>query len=116
MACIAPSTAAAPPMSDFITSMDLAGLSDSPPESKVIPFPASTSDLDAASGADSSRTSPRGCPHARPPRPGGAHRALAPAEDPAVAALGERLLVEHGDRQPIVRRDLLGAGRERGRY
>ena len=44
-------------MSDFIDSIDLAGLSDRPPESKVIPFPASTSVRAAPSGACSSRTS-----------------------------------------------------------
>ena len=61
MACMAPSTAAAPPMSDFMASMDLAGLSDRPPESNVIPFPASTSVLAAPCGAYSSRTSRGGC-------------------------------------------------------
>jgi len=48
-------------MSDFINSIDLAGLSDRPPESKVIPLPASTSDRGAPSGAYSSRTSLGGC-------------------------------------------------------
>ena len=41
IATIAPSTAAAPPMSDFIHSMGAAGLSDRPPESNVMPLPTS---------------------------------------------------------------------------
>ena len=61
MACMAPSTAAAPPMSDFIASMDFAGLRDRPPESNVIPLPASTSVFAAPAGACSSRTSRGGC-------------------------------------------------------
>src|SRR5262249_60771717 len=66
---MAPSTAAAPPMSDFIVSIALAGLSDRPPESKVIPLPASTSTLLACGGGYSSRTSRGG--GARPlPAPG----------------------------------------------
>ena len=40
---------AAPLMSDFIASMAFAGLSESPPESNVIPLPANTTVL-AASG------------------------------------------------------------------
>jgi hypothetical protein len=36
-------------MSDFITSIDFGGLSDSPPESNVIPLPANTT-VRAASG------------------------------------------------------------------
>ena len=39
MACTAASTAAAPLMSAFIVSMDFGGLSDSPPESNVMPLP-----------------------------------------------------------------------------
>ena len=35
------STAAAPPMSLFMSSIDADGLSDRPPESKVIPLPTS---------------------------------------------------------------------------
>src|ERR1700749_4426104 len=38
-AAVAASTAAAPLMSHFIVSMDFGGLSDRPPESKVMPFP-----------------------------------------------------------------------------
>ena len=34
-------TAAAPPMSHFISSIAAAGLSDRPPESKVMPLPTS---------------------------------------------------------------------------
>ncbi len=49
MADSAARTAAAPPMSDFIASMDFAGFRDSPPESNVMPLPASTTVL-AASG------------------------------------------------------------------
>ena len=36
-----PITAAPPAMSSFMVSMDFAGLSDKPPESKVIPLPIS---------------------------------------------------------------------------
>ena len=68
---MAASTAAAPPMSDFIVSIALAGLSDRPPESKVIPLPASTSARLAPGGAYSSRTSRGGwtdpCPTPRMP-------------------------------------------------
>jgi hypothetical protein len=35
----APKTAAAPDISHFMVSMELAGLRDKPPESKVKPFP-----------------------------------------------------------------------------
>jgi hypothetical protein len=41
IATTAASTAAAPPMSDFIQSIAAAGFSDRPPESKVIPLPTS---------------------------------------------------------------------------
>jgi len=41
-AAIAPSTAAAPPMSDFISPIPAAGLMHSPPESKVMPLPTNT--------------------------------------------------------------------------
>ena len=41
MAVTAASTAAAPPMSDFIASMPGAGLIEMPPLSKVIPLPTS---------------------------------------------------------------------------
>ena len=37
-----PSTLAAPPMSNFISSMSGAGLIEMPPESKVMPLPTST--------------------------------------------------------------------------
>jgi len=40
MACSAASTAAAPLMSAFIVSIAFGGLSESPPESKVMPLPA----------------------------------------------------------------------------
>ena len=49
--------AAAPPMSDFIVSIDFGGLSDRPPESKVMPLPTNTTVLVACGGAYSSRTS-----------------------------------------------------------
>ncbi len=39
IAVIAAITAAAPPMSDFIHSIDWAGLSEIPPESNVMPLP-----------------------------------------------------------------------------
>ena len=38
-ACSVAMTAAAPPMSAFIHSIAVGGLSDSPPESNVMPFP-----------------------------------------------------------------------------
>ena len=41
IAVIAAMIAAAPPMSDFIHSIAAAGLSDRPPESKVMPLPTS---------------------------------------------------------------------------
>ena len=84
----------------------LGGLSDRPPESKVIPLPASTSALLAPGGAYSKPDQPR----RRVDRP------LPDAEDAAVAALGERLLVQHGDAYPGLGRDLPGLGRERGRH
>ncbi len=62
MACIAPMIAAAPPMSDFMVSMDFGGLSESPPESNVMPLPTNTTRLvRPARGAYSSRTSRGGC-------------------------------------------------------
>src|SRR5262249_59709145 len=64
---VPPSTAAAPPMSAFIVSMAFAGLRDRPPESNVIPLPASTSVFSAPGGACSSRTSLGGCTQPRPP-------------------------------------------------
>jgi hypothetical protein len=39
---IAPNTAAAPLMSDFMVFIDVDGFSDSPPESKVMPLPTRT--------------------------------------------------------------------------
>jgi len=41
MAAMVAMTAAAPPMSDFMSSMWAAGLIEMPPESKVMPFPTS---------------------------------------------------------------------------
>ena len=41
IACIAPSTVAAPAMSHFIVNMPSLGLIDSPPESNVTPLPTS---------------------------------------------------------------------------
>ena len=43
IASIAPTTAAPPPMSDFIISMFCAGLMEMPPLSKVMPLPTSPS-------------------------------------------------------------------------
>ena len=40
---IVPTTLAAPPMSNFISSMSPPGLSEMPPESNVMPLPTSTS-------------------------------------------------------------------------
>lgn len=48
MARMAPSTAAAPPMSPFISSICSAGLIERPPLSKVSPLPTSTSGLSSA--------------------------------------------------------------------
>ena len=44
-------TAAAPDMSVFMVSIESAGLSDSPPESKVMPLPTSTTSPVAPLGA-----------------------------------------------------------------
>src|SRR5215831_11228422 len=103
MACMAPSTAAAPPMSAFIVSMAFAGLRDRPPESNVIPLPASTSVFSAPGGEYSSRTSLGGC--AEPwPTP------MIPPYPPSVL-----VLVQHGDRQAAVGGDLVGhVGKLRG--
>ena len=90
-ACSAPSTAAAPPMSDFIVSIDFGGLSDRPPESKVMPLPANTTVLVAS-----------GWRVAEPDQPRRVHRALADADEAAVAAVGQRLLVQHLDVQAAV--------------
>ena len=43
MACTPPSTAAAPAMSPFMSTMPSVGFSDSPPLSKVTPLPTSAS-------------------------------------------------------------------------
>jgi len=48
MAASAPSTAAAPPMSDFIQSIASVGLSEMPPVSNVMPLPTSASVRDAS--------------------------------------------------------------------
>ena len=64
MACIAPMIAAAPPMSDFMVSMDFGGLRDSPPESNVMPLPTNTTVAGGCApggGVYSSRTSRGGC-------------------------------------------------------
>ena len=47
-ATVAASTAAAPLMSHFIVSMDFGGLSERPPESKVIPLPTNATVLVAS--------------------------------------------------------------------
>ena len=47
IACIAPSTVAAPAMSHFMVSMPSVGLSDSPPESNVTPLPTSANSRSA---------------------------------------------------------------------
>ena len=52
----------------------------------------------------------------QPDQPRRVHRALAHAEDAAVAALGQRVLVQDGDREPAGGRDLLGPGCEHGRH
>ena len=57
MAWSAASTAAAPLMSDFIVSIDFDGLSERPPESKVMPLPDEHHNAAPASGwVYSSRT------------------------------------------------------------
>jgi hypothetical protein len=43
----APSTLAAPPMSNFISSISAPGLSEMPPVSKVTPLPTSTTGASA---------------------------------------------------------------------
>jgi hypothetical protein len=67
----AASTAAAPPMSDFIASIDFGGLSDSPPESNVMPLPTSTTVLVASGFVYATRASRGGCtePWPTPVRP-----------------------------------------------
>ena len=104
MACIAPMIAAAPPMSDFIVSIDFGGFSDSPPESNVMPLPTKTTVC--------RRGLRRGV--LQPDQPRRVHRALADAQDAAVAVLAQRLLVQHLDAQPGGGRDpfrLLGQRR-----
>src|SRR5262249_11053383 len=106
MACMAPSTAAAPPMSAFIVSMDFAGLRDRPPESNVIPLPASTSVFSAPGGEYSSPPSLAGAAAAWP---------WAGSRAPAVPARGQLVLVQHGDRKAAVGGDLVGhVGKLRG--
>src|ERR1700677_5040165 len=56
-ATVAASTAAAPLMSHFIVSIDFGGLSDRPPESKVIPLPTNATVLVASGCVYESRTS-----------------------------------------------------------
>src|SRR3984957_1118969 len=56
-ATVAASTAAAPLMSHFIVSMDFGGLSERPPESKVIPLPTNATVLVASGCVYESRTS-----------------------------------------------------------
>ena len=51
MTCMAPSTAAEPAMSVFMSTMPSAGLSDRPPESKVMALPTSASGARLASFA-----------------------------------------------------------------
>ena len=90
----AASTAAAPPMSDFIVSIDFGGLSDSPPESNVMPLPTSTTVLAASAGCGvyASRASRGGCTEPWP-TPG----------DAAVAA-ARRAPSRPGPRRPARRR------------
>ena len=82
-------TAAAPAMSHFMSSIFAAGLIEMPPESKVMPLPTSAIFLRAP-----------GAGVGQPDQPRRAGRALADGEDAAVAALGQRLLVEDLDGQP----------------
>ena len=84
-------------MSDFIVSIAFGGLSDRPPESKVMPLPAKATVLVAP-----------GAGVAQPDQPRRAHRALADAGEAAVAAVGQRLLVQDLDVQPAGPGDLLG--------
>src|SRR5262249_30280511 len=84
-------TAAAPAMSDFISHMPAAGLIDTPPVSHVMPLPIS---------ATRARPPAPGRLVAHPARRGGRGGARADREDPAVAALGQRLLVEHLHGEP----------------
>ena len=50
-AAVAARTVAAPAMSYFIVSIDFAGLSESPPESNVMPLPTSATRFRAPAGA-----------------------------------------------------------------
>ena len=101
------STAAAPAMSDFMASMPAAGLIEMPPESNVMPLPTS------ATLTFGARRRVRDLDQPRP-----AHGALTDADQAAVAAGGERLVVEHGDLEALGARVLDGGlrgVRERGR-
>ena len=60
-ATTAPSTVAAPAMSDFISGMEVAGLRDRPPESKVMPLPISAMRCADRSGTQETRTREGGC-------------------------------------------------------
>ena len=83
-------TAAAPPMSEVMWCMLAAGLIEMPPVSNVMPLPTSATFLAFL---------PLRPAVNEPDQTGRARRTLADADHPAVAVLGERLLVEHLDFQ-----------------
>ena len=83
-------TAAAPLMSDVMWSMFAAGLIEMPPVSNVMPLPTSAT---VARGRGAAGP-------AQPDQPRLARRALPDPEHAAVAALGQRGLVEHLDLEP----------------
>ena len=89
-------------MSHFIVSMDFGGLSERPPESNVMPLPTNAT-VRVASG----------CVYDRRTRRGGRTDPMPDADEPAVAAVLERRLVEDLHRD-AGRGGLLRRGRERG--
>ena len=104
------STVAAPVMSYFMPTIDDGGLSDSPPESKVMPLPTSATDAAAPSGSHPTRTSRGGrtepAPTPRmPPKPPSASAASSQTVEvaPASAAACDGAVREHGGRE-VVRR------------
>ena len=100
-ACISPVTAAAPPMSPFMSSMPAAGLIELPPVSNTTPLPTKATGLSLALPPF----------HCMTTRRGGARRALRDAEQRAHAELLHLLLGQDLDLDAELL-ELLGAGGE----
>ena len=100
-ACISPVTAAAPPMSPFMSSMPAAGLIEMPPVSKVTPLPTKATGLSLALPPF----------HCMTTRRGAARRALRDAEQRAHAELPHFLLGQDLDLDAELL-ELLGLGGE----